>query len=133
MQPLKILQVTIEEWILVIPFYFKGKLEPPEFLDVIDLVRNRLPLNAVYNFANFKDKFVPSGSVEGVTHSLRTLSFTASRSNDFCNRNRKIQECSLKFSERFGKVHFQYCGCVRLTLNLKVSSYKLIKHSISPF
>jgi hypothetical protein len=48
MQPLKTIQVTVKEWIFVVPFNFhRNQLIAFECANVIDFVRNRFALDAI--------------------------------------------------------------------------------------
>jgi len=86
MQALKILQVTIEKRIFVIPLDFQRDRAAGKFADVIDLVRNRLAHFAVDDFLNDKFGLRPAQLSERFAEPLRALRLTPAASD---SRGRK--------------------------------------------
>ena len=71
MEPLEILQITVEKWILVVPLDLKCQRPGNRLPDVIDLVADGLALLAIYD--GLYDELVlrPSRPVECVAEPHR--------------------------------------------------------------
>jgi hypothetical protein len=85
-QPLKVLQVAVEEWILVVPLDFeRDDAAIGEGTDMIDLMGDRLPLDAVDALFDREIDLVPAQLGQGAPETLSALCLASTRADDLLN------------------------------------------------
>lgn len=109
MESFEVLQVSIKERILVVPFNFKRKNSGWKSFYVVNLMRHRLFLFTINNFFDFEIMLVPSTFDKSTPHALRELTLAATSSQNFLHGKLNIAQYAFDFSEGFRHVMNQNC------------------------
>jgi hypothetical protein len=89
---LVILKIAIKEWVFVVPFNLKSDCPCGKSRNVIDLVRDRLALDAVDGSPNLKLMLAPPVVVESAAKALSAFRLSAPRSYNFFDGDRCINK-----------------------------------------
>lgn len=128
MQSFEIFQVTIKEWVFIIPFYFESNRTSLKAVDVINLVRLRLPLDAVNNPLNHEFVLSPAMRLQRIAKPLSPLGLSAARSNDFLNGDRGCEQDFFKLGDDFREIGSGDGLRVRTKFNLEAAFNQFVEH-----
>jgi len=99
-QPFKIFEITIVEWVFVVPLDLKR--DPAEVWlcaeapHVVDLMGLALPLHAVDAFLDHEGRLNPIFGRERSAYPLRPLSLAATARDNLLNRNGRVRQSTFE-------------------------------------
>ena len=108
MKPIEIFQVSVEEWIFIVPFYFHGNCVASKLLDVIDFVGTSECRLLVDPLFNPKITLLPAAFRKRPAQPLRDRCLAAAAANHFDDGNGYNTDESVQFLTSFGKIPMQY-------------------------
>ena len=120
MESLKILEVAIEEWVLVVPLYFQGNSTVISSPHMVDLVRNHSPFPAIDGFSDDDVAFDPIQFGQGSSEALGETCLAATAADQFHIRDSYRREGGAQFAQRHWEVPDQ--NRLRMVLGLHVET-----------
>ena len=97
MKTLKVFQIPVVEWILVVPLDLQGESGAIENFHVIDFMGDGFFLNAIHDFSYLKAVFLPASIGEIFAETLSQLPFATTTANQLFRRNPNARESLLQF------------------------------------
>lgn len=93
MESLKVLQIPVKEWILVVPLNFKSYRSQVHSAHVVDLMRSGRPFLIIDDLADHDVAFAPPLLGQCSPETLGRLRFPATTANQLDIRDLHIRRC----------------------------------------
>ena len=97
---------------------------------MVNLMRDGLLFNTVYDLTNLEALLVPKRIREASSHSLRALSLTTSGTNDFCYGHLDICQNIRDFLGGLRKITIKNGACVGFKPTLKTPVKKILEYHL---